>query len=284
MPEEPTTPDLVELTRLAEAAFNRKEFAAYASPDMVLDTAGYGMGTFHGREAAMGFLKDWTSSFEDLTAESDEILDLGHGVILNVYHQEGRPIGASNYVRVRSAMVMLWVDGVIVRNTIYPETDIDEARADAERLAQERGKAVSQENVKLVKGTPVLDGDWVPLFRNDDNWAVVAEALAPYYHEDVECRATRFDAERTYKGLEGLRAIWLDWLAPWTSYRVEAHDPIDLGDRVVLPTFNFGCLHGSTEEIRMDAAAVFTLCEGKIARVEFYAERSQALKAVGLQE
>ena len=36
-------------------------------------------------------------------------------------------------------MVMLWVDGVIVRNTAYPESDIDEARTAAERLAEERG-------------------------------------------------------------------------------------------------------------------------------------------------
>ena len=139
MPERSTTPDLVELTRLAVAAATRGEFEAYGSPDIVLDTAGYGMGTFEGQEAAEGFLKDWTSSFEDLTAESDEILDLGHGVVLTVYHQEGRPIGGSNYVRVRSAMVTLWVDGVIVRNTVYPETKIDEARAAAERLAEERG-------------------------------------------------------------------------------------------------------------------------------------------------
>jgi hypothetical protein len=32
------------------------------------------------------------------------------------------------------------VDGVIVRNTIYPETDIDEARVAAERLAEERAR------------------------------------------------------------------------------------------------------------------------------------------------
>jgi ketosteroid isomerase-like protein len=97
------------------------------------------MGTFKGRDAAIGMLKDWASSFEDLTIESDEILDLGHGVVLILYHQEGRPIGASNYVRVRSAVVTLWVDGVIVRSTFYPDTEIDEARAAAERLAQERG-------------------------------------------------------------------------------------------------------------------------------------------------
>jgi hypothetical protein len=31
------------------------------------------------------------------------------------------------------------VDGAIVRNTFYPETEIDQARTAAERLAQERG-------------------------------------------------------------------------------------------------------------------------------------------------
>jgi hypothetical protein len=36
-------------------------------------------------------------------------------------------------------MVMLWVDALIVRNTVYLESDIDEARAAAERLAEERG-------------------------------------------------------------------------------------------------------------------------------------------------
>ena len=97
------------------------------------------MGTFEGREAAIGFFKEWTSSFEDLKIEADEILDLGHGVVLTLYHQEGRPIGASNYVRVRAAVVTLWVDGVIVRSTFYPETEIDQARATAERLAEERG-------------------------------------------------------------------------------------------------------------------------------------------------
>jgi ketosteroid isomerase-like protein len=138
MSEEFTTPDLVELTRRVLDAFNRSDFSwGNSSPDLVLDTAGYGMGTFEGREAAIGFLKGWTSSFEDLTVEADEILDLGTGVVLTVYHQEGRPIGGTNYVRVTSAMVMVWVDGLVVRNTIYP--DIDQARIAAGRLAESRG-------------------------------------------------------------------------------------------------------------------------------------------------
>jgi hypothetical protein len=139
MSDESTKPDLVELTRRAFAALNRGEFGGYASPDIVLDTADYGIGTFEGREAAIGFLKEWTSSFEDLIMQADEILDLGHGAVPILYRQEGRPIGAFSYIRVRSAMVTLWADGVAVRNTIYPESDIDEARAAAERLAKERG-------------------------------------------------------------------------------------------------------------------------------------------------
>jgi hypothetical protein len=40
-------------------------------------------------------------------------------------------------VRQRNAVVGEWADGLIVRMTLY--TDIDEARAAAERLAKERG-------------------------------------------------------------------------------------------------------------------------------------------------
>jgi hypothetical protein len=85
----------------------------------------------------VNFLTEWASSFEDLTLEADEILELGKGVVLSIYHQEGRPIGGTNYVRVRSATISEWVDGVIVRVTIY--SDIDKARAAAERLAESTG-------------------------------------------------------------------------------------------------------------------------------------------------
>jgi ketosteroid isomerase-like protein len=142
MAEESTARDHIQRTREMWEARSRGEFPLemdeYA-PDAVLDTAGYGMGTFEGREAIRGFITDWIGAFEDLTMEAEEIIDLGKGVMLIVYNQKGRPPGASNYVRVRSAILGLWVDGMIVRSTIYTETEIDEARAAAERLAQERG-------------------------------------------------------------------------------------------------------------------------------------------------
>jgi hypothetical protein len=50
--------------------------------------------------------------------------------------QKGRVAGSSGSVQLRYGAVTEWVDGLIVRNTTY--TDIDEARAAAERLAEER--------------------------------------------------------------------------------------------------------------------------------------------------
>jgi hypothetical protein len=143
MADQPAAPDPAERTRRRWEATSRGEFdlqwiADDCAPDAVWDTAGYGMGTFEGREAIRGFVVDWIGSFDDLTMEADEIVGFGNAVVLVVYHQEGRPVGGSNYERVRSATVAEWVDGMIVRNTIYTEAEIDQARADAERLAQGR--------------------------------------------------------------------------------------------------------------------------------------------------
>jgi ketosteroid isomerase-like protein len=135
-----TTPDLAQLAYRAFASMNRGDVHSTVDDyalNAVLDTAGYGMGTFEGREAIRGFLSDWIGSFDDLTIEAEEVVDVGNGVVLTVYHQKGRPRGGSNYVHVRSALVVVWVDGMIVRNTVYP--DIDEARAGAERLAEQKG-------------------------------------------------------------------------------------------------------------------------------------------------
>ena len=140
MSEEFTTPDLVEYARLSLTALNRGDIQAVTdryAPHTVWDNAAFGLGTFEGAEAIRGFLEDWISSFEDLKMEAEEIVDLGNGVVLCVYQQQGRPVGATNYVRVRSASVAVWDEGGPAQITVYP--DIDVARTAAERLTESRG-------------------------------------------------------------------------------------------------------------------------------------------------
>ena len=78
--------------------------------------------------------------------------------------------------------------------------------------------------------------------------------------------------------------MWLEWLAPWTTYRTETEDVIDLGDRVLVLVHAFGRLEGSQGEVENTSASLWTVRDRKIARVEFYVDHTEALKAVGLQE
>ena len=139
MPEKSTTPDMLATTRRSNDAIIRRDFDAVIAifwPDAALDTSPVGMGVFQGREAIRGFYEDWFGSYEDFGQVIGEARDLGSDVGLAVYLQRGRPAGSSRFVELRYAGVGIWRDGLIERLKLY--TDIDEARAAAERLAQEQ--------------------------------------------------------------------------------------------------------------------------------------------------
>jgi ketosteroid isomerase-like protein len=143
---------------------------------------------------------------------------------------------------------------------------------------------VSQANVDLVlRLQPDPEVDFAQVFRDDDMWADAVEVGA-YYHPDVESVRPGLPDGKTYTGLDGLRDMWLEWLAPWTTFRVEADDVIDLGDRVLVLAHVFGRLEGSQAEVENSVASVFTVRDGKIAHVEFYLDRAEALKAVGFED
>jgi ketosteroid isomerase-like protein len=135
MPEEGTTPDLVELARRSIEAEDLEAAVSFYAPNPVWDASPWGMGVFEGQAAVRGFFEDWLSSYSGIEWAAEEIRDLGNEVTFAVILQTARVVGSSGSVQLRYAAVAQWKDGLIVRNTSY--TDIDEARAAAERLAQE---------------------------------------------------------------------------------------------------------------------------------------------------
>jgi hypothetical protein len=144
---------------------------------------------------------------------------------------------------------------------------------------------MSQENVDLVIGLyPAPEVDYVPLYRDDGLWAEWAQALAPFVHADFECVQHAFGSERRFAGLDGLRAFMLDWTAPWATYGIETEKVIDLGERVLVLNHDRGRREGSTSEVRGRVAALWTIHEGKVARLDAYTTQGDALKAVGLEE
>lgn len=136
MSEESTTPDPVELVRKQLEALDRGDFDGVMSSvaeDGVLDGRA---DLIEGRAAIRGFVEEWFSAYEELDYELEEVSDLGGGVVFAVVIQDGRLVGSAGRIRQREGWVYLWVGGSIARLTT---SDVDEARAAAERLAEERG-------------------------------------------------------------------------------------------------------------------------------------------------
>jgi ketosteroid isomerase-like protein len=138
MTDESATPDPVELGQRLADAINARDFDAVISfyaPDAVFDQPTFGV--FEGRAAIRSFIEDWFGAYDEIETEVEERRDLGHGLAFVVYVQRGKLRGSTRWVHARNALVNAWVDGLVQRSTVYE--DIDEARAAAERLAEERG-------------------------------------------------------------------------------------------------------------------------------------------------
>jgi ketosteroid isomerase-like protein len=59
---------------------------------------------------------------------------------------------------------------------------------------------------------------------------------------------------------------------------------LDAGDRVVAFVQARGRTHRDGVTVEHAPAAVWTLLDGKVSAIEFYLDRGEALKAVGLAE
>ena len=129
--------DNVDLVRRQLEALDRRDLDGVmnnVAEDTVLD--GRFENFLEGRAAIRQFLEDWFRVWEELDFELEEVSDLGGGVVFAVVIQDGRPAGGDGRVRQREGWIYLWVGGSIARLTT---SEVDQARAAAERLAEQRG-------------------------------------------------------------------------------------------------------------------------------------------------
>jgi ketosteroid isomerase-like protein len=139
MTEESTAPDLLKLGQRLTDAYNARDIDAAISlyaPNAVFEMRGT-VGVLEGRAAIGRFFEDWQGAHDEFELEVEERGDLGSGVTFGAAVQRARPRGSTGWAQVRYGVVSTWVDGLIQWTRNYK--DIDEARAAAERLAQERG-------------------------------------------------------------------------------------------------------------------------------------------------
>jgi ketosteroid isomerase-like protein len=144
---------------------------------------------------------------------------------------------------------------------------------------------VSQQAVEIVRALqPPLGTDLTKLFAREAEPAVVEALIAaiePFVTDDFVCGfhgANRGERQ----GVTGLRDVWLDWLEPWETYRVEHHEFVDFGDRVLVLVRDYGRRRGMTAEIELHGSAIYTVRDGKLARAEYFAQRAEAYAALGV--
>jgi ketosteroid isomerase-like protein len=142
---------------------------------------------------------------------------------------------------------------------------------------------MSKESVEIVRRLqPGPEVEFKELFEDaseDGRLARAASLLA----DDFVCVFHALSATPR-SGIEGLRQSWLDWLAPWESYRTEIHELVDAGDRVAVLSRDFGRRPGMDLEVHFDGCAVWTVLGGRITRAEFFpTDRDAAFEAAGLK-
>jgi ketosteroid isomerase-like protein len=133
------TTSALELTRRAFASANGGDYDAmmvFFGPDSFWDASRWGLGLHAGRTAVRNFFKDWIGAFDTWVADVEEMHDIGNGVVSTVAVQTGETARGGRIV-LQYAAVFVWADGVATQVILY--RDLDEARADAQRLAEEQG-------------------------------------------------------------------------------------------------------------------------------------------------
>ena len=115
-------------------------------------------------------------------------------------------------------------------------------------------------------------GNWRPKFDVYDDemewgWSDEFPGLAGVYHDPAERN------QRVY-----------EWLSGWEDWRCEAEDYVVQGEHVVALCVYRGRGRGSGAAVDTKGAHVWTMRDGKCVRLVIYADRANALAAVGLTD
>jgi ketosteroid isomerase-like protein len=129
---------------------------------------------------------------------------------------------------------------------------------------------VSQGNVEIVK-------------RGFEEFLATGEVPWDLFDENVEIHDHDTPDQTDYRGYAGV-ARWLEeWGAAWADWSMEIEEYLDAGDSVVTFFLMHTTGRGSGIEVTREDALVYGLRDGKIVRGDYYNDRSEALRAVGLE-
>lgn len=132
---------------------------------------------------------------------------------------------------------------------------------------------MSQENVDVVARV-IASG-------NDGD----LETMLALHHPEWEGYIPdEYPVAGTWRGLDGVRAFVLEWLTAWEDFRVVPEEYVHGGDAVMVAVRYWGKGRASGMEISDRWFYAYRLRGGKIIAWQPFAERADALEALGLAD
>jgi ketosteroid isomerase-like protein len=145
---------------------------------------------------------------------------------------------------------------------------------------------MSREDVELVRRVYDANGPfWLPL-QADEERVLLDELFGELYDEQIEIRmpADYPEGAQLLIGRRGMVDVIALLRDSWTSWRFEAERYIDAGEYVV--AFIKVVAEGEHSGLAavQKTAHVWTTRDGRLASIQIYRDRAQALEATGVSE
>jgi uncharacterized protein len=145
-------------------------------------------------------------------------------------------------------------------------------RLRAARSPRDTGRAMSQENVEILRR------GYEAFSRGD------FDAIVDLTAEDFELDMSRWGpVTYTYHGPEGLREFLEALERLWDYFKIEPEEFVDAGDKVLVIIDVEARGGASGIKVRARYANAYTFRGGKVVRAEWFDEPAEAREVVGLR-
>jgi ketosteroid isomerase-like protein len=261
----------VEIARRLMRAFNEGDVEAIVAecdPDVEWEEQAIpGVDrVFRGHDGVRRWADLLGQGLSSLDVQEEALMEADDSVIASV-RVEGEGTSSGVKVEMHVHLVATFRDGKLVRRQVFQR--LDEA----------------------------LEAVWLPEWAmSRENVAAVLEATARYnegartagtvfWHEDAEYQTAREDPESTiHQGIEAIRRQFDRWHEVYPDLFVAVQQVRASRDYVFLWVRVTGHAAASGIPIDMQMAQVYTMRDGRAARLVEYLDREEALEAVGLKE
>jgi ketosteroid isomerase-like protein len=145
---------------------------------------------------------------------------------------------------------------------------------------RDTGNQVSKENVDLVRrlyAELASEGS-----TREFEQRLIDDTLSRFLDPGVEWVPVTDSllAVDSYRGFDGVRRFWGEFLSTWESYRVEPLRFYDAGDQVAVVVHIVGRTHEL--EVTQTRSSLLTVRDGRVVRVQSFADAEGAREAAGL--